>query len=189
MSWIPTQQVVFTKALFYISKMKVILLVISFLLFFLLHECNAQLLINTSNGYILNSVEYENNAEILDLLSVNPRAKMAFQKSRWEKKRANIFGITSIVTFTACPLLLSQFRNSDDDSLNGGFILMGVSAGLVGGFSGLMGINYFINSRNTKRKTVVNIYNNDLLSFKSYNGGFEISIDASENGIGLLVRF
>ena len=49
--------------------------------------------------------------------------------------------------------------------------------------------NYFINSRNTKRKTVVNIYNNDLLSFKSYNGGFEISIDASENGIGLLVRF
>jgi len=135
---------------------------------FFTFNSTAQHLIKFENGYLLDSVEFTNDNEILNILSFSPRAKKAFLRSKWEKKRANQFGVISIICIVSSPLLLSQYPNPNADSPNVNFLFYGLGTGVVGVLTGMMGINYLYNSKKSSNKNVINYYNEDIIGSR-YN--------------------
>jgi len=126
---------------------------------FFTFNTKAQHLMKIDNGYLLDSVEFTNDNEILKILSYSPRAKKAYLRSKWERKRANQFGVISIICIVSSPLLLSQYPNPNADSPNVNFLFYGLGTGVMGVLTGMMGINYLYNSKKSCNKNVISYYN------------------------------
>jgi len=132
---------------------------------FFTFNSTAQHLIKFENGYLLDSVEFTNDNEILNILSFSPRAKKAFLRSKWEKKRANQFGVISIICIVSS------------------------GTGVVGVLTGMMGINYLYNSKKSSNKNVINYYNEDIIGSRYNAHDYYFNFVTDSQRFGEIVSF
>jgi len=169
-------------------RMKSIIVTLSLILYCV--STNAQFLEKVKNGYQLNSMEYNTDKDILELIKESPNATTAYKQSKFERNSANVFGVMSLVGLVASPIIFSQVSNPNGDSPNVDALFMGALSGLIGSISGLVAIRFLVSSKNKMNKKVVQYYNEDIsLEYKSNSSQMGFSWKVNEQGVGFLFSF